>query len=77
MIHYSKYNTQNFITPFIFIKFERMKGASKHIKQINSSRHVIVDMSDCYTWSFPEFVPFCQKLYYFSNFKDFTTFPQA
>lgn len=32
---------------------------------------VIVDMSDCYTWSFPEFVPFCPSLYYFSTFKDF------
>ena len=33
--------------------------------------HLILDMSDCYTWSFPEFVPFCTSLYYFSSFKDF------
>lgn len=32
---------------------------------------LILDMSDCYTWSFPEFIPFCPKLYYFSSFKDF------
>ena len=31
-----------------------------------------VDMSDCYTWSFPEFVPFCSHLYYFSSFKLFS-----
>ena len=33
--------------------------------------HIQVDMSDHYTWSFPEFVPFCTKLFYFSSFKDF------
>jgi hypothetical protein len=38
---------------------------------------VVVDMSDCYTWSFPEFVPFCPQLFYFSSFKDFNTFAQA
>ncbi|MDQ3279207.1 MAG: hypothetical protein M3Q06_12840 [Bacteroidota bacterium] len=32
---------------------------------------LILDMSDCYTWSFPEFIPFCPALYYFSSFKDF------
>ena len=32
---------------------------------------VVADLSDCYTWSFPEFVPFCQRLYYFSSFKLF------
>jgi hypothetical protein len=40
-------------------------------------RYIILDMSDCYTWSFPEFVPFCPELYYFSNFKDFKTHTQA
>lgn len=35
------------------------------------TRPLVLDMSDCYTWSFPEFVPFCTKLYYFSSFKDF------
>lgn len=36
-----------------------------------SNWHLVVDMSDSYTWSFPEFVPFCPQLYYFSSFKDF------
>lgn len=31
------------------------------------------DLRDCFTESFPEFVPFCSSLYYFSNFKDFST----
>lgn len=39
--------------------------------------HVIRDMSDCYTWSFPEFLPFCIGLYYFSSFKAFHTIAQA
>ncbi|WP_165871449.1 hypothetical protein [Flaviaesturariibacter flavus] len=34
---------------------------------------LILDMCDCYTWSFPEFVPFCSELYYFSSWKDFKT----
>jgi hypothetical protein len=37
----------------------------------------IEDMRDCYTCSFTEFYPFCPELYYFSNFKDFNTCPQA
>jgi len=40
-------------------------------------RHLVLDMSDCYTWSFPEFIPFCPELFYFSNFKDFNTFSRA
>ena len=43
----------------------------------HSSKHVTLDMSDCYTQSFREFVPFCLHLYYFSNFKDFKTSTQA
>jgi len=37
---------------------------------------VVVDMRDVYTCSFTEFYPFCSKLYYFSNYKDFSTFIQ-
>lgn len=40
-------------------------------------RYVILDMRDCYTCSFTEFYPFCPKLYYFSNFKDFNTIAPA
>lgn len=34
---------------------------------------VVWDLRDCFTESFPEFIPFCNKLYYFSNYKDFST----
>ena len=40
-------------------------------------KYLILDMSDCYTWSFPEFIPFCTQLYYFSSFKAFKTLTQA
>jgi len=35
------------------------------------SGQAIADLTDCYTWSFPEFVPFCEQLFYFSTFKAF------
>jgi hypothetical protein len=54
-----------------------MTGIINHITQKRPFRHILLDMSDCFTWSFPEFVPFCPKLYYFSNFKDFNTSAQA
>ena len=54
-----------------------MAGAATHNIFNHAVRYLILDMSDCYTWSFPEFVPFCKQLYYFSNFKDFNTLAQA
>jgi hypothetical protein len=42
----------------------------KHLTQF--VRYIILDISNSVTWSFPEFVPFCPRLYYFSTFKDFT-----
>ncbi len=30
-----------------------------------------VDMCDAFTWSFPEFIPFCASLYYYSSLKTF------
>jgi len=54
-----------------------MTGKQVHIRQHYPIKVVIFDMSDCYTWSFPEFVPFCPHLYYFSSFKDFKTPAQA
>jgi hypothetical protein len=41
------------------------------------STYTVLDMRDCYTCSFTEFYPFCPKLYYFSNFKDFNTLAPA
>jgi hypothetical protein len=61
----------------LFGKFVEMTRFSKHISSTSAVTHVILDMSDCYTWSFPEFVPFCPSLFYFSTFKDFNTFAQA
>ena len=61
----------------IFSKFVAMTGDSIHNRFVHSVEYLILDMSDCYTWSFPEFVPFCPHLYYFSNFKDFNTLAQA
>jgi hypothetical protein len=46
-----------------------------HITQL--VRYVILDISNAVTWSFPEFVPFCPRLYYFSTFKDFNRLAQA
>ena len=54
-----------------------MTRTGKHIIHQHPEKYVVLDMSDCYTWSFPEFVPFCPHLYYFSNFKDFNTLTQA
>ena len=42
-----------------------------------TDRYVALDMRDAYTCSFTEFYPFCPKLYYFSNFKDFNTITPA
>ena len=52
---------------------------SKKLYSISSIhvKYLILDMSDCYTWSFPEFIPFCTQLYYFSSFKAFKTLTQA
>ena len=41
-----------------------------------SEKHILLDTTDAYTCSFTEFFPFCSKLYYFSNFKDFSTLAQ-
>ncbi|SHN41109.1 hypothetical protein [Chitinophaga sp. CF418] len=50
---------------------------TSHINTTDAVRYVIPDISNCFTWSFPEFIPFCVDLYYFSNFKDFNRFAQA
>jgi hypothetical protein len=50
---------------------------SKNIVQQQAKKYIVTDMSDVYTSSFPEFVPFCPQLYYFSSFKDFQNLSQA
>ena len=54
-----------------------MTELKKYSAKNNSVKYLILDMSDVYTWSFPEFIPFCIRLYYFSNFKDFNRLAQA
>jgi len=38
---------------------------------------VVAEINDYFNYSLADFVPFCSKLYYFSNFKDFNTLTQA
>ncbi|HEY0059697.1 MAG TPA: hypothetical protein VGB56_11200 [Flavisolibacter sp.] len=58
----------------LFRKFVRMALQTRYTIATLAVTHVVVDLSDCYTWSFPEFLPFCPSLFYFSTFKDFHTF---
>jgi hypothetical protein len=53
-----------------------MRGKTANISVESYKNPVVIDMSDFYTGSFTEFYPFCHKLYYFSNYKDFNTFVQ-
>lgn len=57
--------------------FKNMTGFSVNILSGVHKKHIVLDMTNSYTCSFTEFSPFCIKLYYFSNFKDFNTLPQA
>jgi len=54
-----------------------MAGYNNHTIKKHPVECVVLDMTDCYTWSFPEFIPFCPHLYYFSSFKDYETSVQA
>jgi len=50
-----------------------MTSSTKNITPLLNTMVLQQDMLDIYTCSFTEFLPFCSKLYYFSNFKDFNT----
>jgi hypothetical protein len=54
-----------------------MTGILQNKHLIIIEKYVLLDTTDFYTCSFTEFIPFCLKLYYFSNFKDFNTLAQA
>jgi hypothetical protein len=54
-----------------------MTGKIKYTAFTPSVEYLVLDMSDTYTWSFPEFIPFCVQLFYYSSFKDFNTSAQA
>jgi len=53
-----------------------MTGFVKYDSTIFIHNRLVVDMRDYFTCSFTEFFPFCIKLYYFSNFKDFNRIAQ-
>ena len=57
--------------------FADMTGSNKYTSFNRPVTYVVRDMSDSYACSFKEFMPFCLRLYYFSNFKDFNTVTQA
>ncbi|GAA4321847.1 hypothetical protein [Flaviaesturariibacter amylovorans] len=48
-----------------------MTREARHIQPCAHVTTVVLDLSDCFTWSFPEFLPFCSQLYYFSSLKNF------
>jgi hypothetical protein len=50
-----------------------MAYSLQHIKPVLPKGYIILDMSDDFTCSFPEFVPFCTDLYYFSSYKRFSS----
>lgn len=54
-----------------------MTESLPHINFIFEKKHLLLDMRDFFTCSFTEFLPFCEKLYYLSNFKDFNTYCRA
>jgi len=54
-----------------------MRNGNTYNRSLPPAIPVVLDLRDCYTGSFPEFVPFCLHLYYFSSFKAFKTLPQA
>lgn len=54
-----------------------MTGYLKHTLFTDLNKHLVLSTQDHFTCSFTEFLPFCIELYYFSNFKDFSTPTQA
>lgn len=71
------FNEVLFVLPVYFIKFGYMTGIFLYTPITNFVRYIILDISNSVTWSFPEFVPFCPRLYYFSTYKDFNTLALA
>ena len=54
--------------------FQKMKKLTSYDLLGLSEVHVVLDMRNSYTCSFTEFLPFCNKLYYFSALKAFPGF---
>ena len=73
LLHSNYCNLLSKATPGFFNTFASMITQVRHINFDFTCHLVITDMTDCYTWSFPEFIPFCSNLYDFSSFKRFET----
>ena len=54
-----------------------MTRSTTHITTYAPAPLPVWDLRDCYTESFPEFIPFCKELYFFSSYKDFSTLAPA
>jgi hypothetical protein len=54
-----------------------MTVALKHIRFTLPKKHFVPGTTGHDISSFTEFVPFCHKLYFISNYKDFNTLAQA
>ncbi len=54
-----------------------MTGLEKNIVHFSPKAHVVLDLSDDFTCSFPEFIPFCHHLYFYSSIKVFNKLAQA
>lgn len=63
--------------PTAFGKFVDMIRKYDHSASYRPASLVPLNLCDCFTGSFTEFVPFCRSLYSFSTFKDFSTFIPA
>jgi hypothetical protein len=63
------HNTENTLKFCIFVL---MNKTQRYRVKTSGIHPVILDMGNHCTWSFPEFVPFCSRLYYFSSHKEFS-----
>ena len=75
--HLTNHKAHTSLIYSLLSRFVNMRGAIAHNTSTVAARYIILDTTDSYTCSFTEFLPFCRKLYCFSNFKDFNTFTQA
>lgn len=48
-----------------------MTGEKIYCKSSFVEHFLVLNMRDCYTCSFKEFLPFASDIYFFSTFKDF------
>lgn len=54
-----------------------MISVQENIKIQIAEMVIRLDISNWVTWSFPEFMPFCKHLYFYSSLKDFKPISQG